>query len=86
MPSYADVVGSRHSNKRETAIYVYMYICVYMYIFHFLCFFTHRHQSGWFLPSLGLSDSDVERMLRDIDVNKDGRVSIHEFVNRLQVL
>merc|ERR1712054_417650 len=34
--------------------------------------------------NLGLSDSDVERLLRDIDANEDGRVSFHEFVNRLK--
>merc|ERR1711881_691466 len=35
------------------------------------------------LMHLGLNDSDVERMMRDIDANEDGKVSIHEFVNRL---
>jgi calmodulin len=35
------------------------------------------------LMRLGLSDSDVDRMMRDIDANQDGNVSIHEFVNRL---
>jgi len=34
--------------------------------------------------NLGLSDSDVERLLRDIDANEDGKVSFHEFVNRLK--
>jgi calmodulin len=37
------------------------------------------------LMRLGLSGSDVDRLLRDIDVNQDGRVNIHEFINRLQV-
>jgi len=36
------------------------------------------------LMRLGLDDGDVERMLRDIDLNEDGKVNIHEFVNRLQ--
>jgi len=36
------------------------------------------------LMHLGLSESDVERLMRDIDVNEDGKVSVQEFVNRLQ--
>jgi len=35
------------------------------------------------LMHLGLSDGDVERMMKDIDINEDGKVSIHEFINRL---
>jgi calmodulin len=37
------------------------------------------------LMRLNLSDDDVDRLLRDIDVNQDGRVNIHEFISRLQV-
>lgn len=36
------------------------------------------------LMRLSLSDGDVERLMRDIDANQDGRVGIHEFINRLQ--
>eukprot|EP00928_Gymnodinium_smaydae_P016486 TRINITY_DN16193_c0_g1_i2.p1 TRINITY_DN16193_c0_g1~~TRINITY_DN16193_c0_g1_i2.p1 ORF type:complete len:1263 (-),score=250.08 TRINITY_DN16193_c0_g1_i2:900-4298(-) len=36
------------------------------------------------LMRLGLVEADVERMLRDIDINQDGKVNIHEFINRLQ--
>lgn len=36
------------------------------------------------LMQLGLSEVDAERLMRDIDVNEDGQVSIHEFANRLQ--
>jgi Ca2+-binding EF-hand superfamily protein len=41
-------------------------------------------QEAFKLMHLGLSDSDIERLMRDIDVNVDGKVSISEFVNRLQ--
>jgi len=36
------------------------------------------------LMRLGLEDDDVERLMRDIDQNEDGKVNIQEFVNRLQ--
>jgi len=36
------------------------------------------------LMQLGLSEVDAEHLMRDIDVNEDGQVSIHEFANRLQ--
>lgn len=36
------------------------------------------------LMRLGLSDDDMARLLRSIDSNKDGNVSIHEFINRLK--
>merc|ERR1711924_120472 len=46
---------------------------------------THREVSEAFrLMKLGLSESDVERMMRDIDIDGDGRISIQEFMNRLQ--
>jgi len=41
-------------------------------------------QEAFRLMRLGLSETDVERLLRDIDSNEDGRVNIHEFVNKLQ--
>jgi calmodulin len=44
----------------------------------------HEMLQAFRLMHLGLSESDVDRLMRDIDVNDDGKVSIQEFVNRLK--
>lgn len=47
-----------------------------------------RHEifEGFRLMKLGLSDSELERLMGDIDTNRDGLVNIHEFGDRLQLL
>eukprot|EP00930_Biecheleria_cincta_P087235 TRINITY_DN7648_c0_g1_i1.p1 TRINITY_DN7648_c0_g1~~TRINITY_DN7648_c0_g1_i1.p1 ORF type:complete len:1075 (-),score=228.50 TRINITY_DN7648_c0_g1_i1:109-3297(-) len=38
------------------------------------------------LMRLGLSESELERLMSDIDTNKDGLVNIQDFANRLQLM